>query len=402
MAFAASLGMGVAFMNLTPVLPVLQAFYGVSNARMGMLITALLLTHSLVQVPSGLVVDKLGVRMGLLLALGLGFLGCFLSVFSRNYGFILILRLVTGLGTGLSFVAGLHYATSHASEDKKRQVQAIFGGLINIGSVIPFFTSAVLIKVDGRLIHLLTALFFLLPLLAVLLWGENPRGKVGFSKIRLSQILRPGPAWTIGFSHAVFFGGMMTIGTWITSYLLKTMTGSFWLSWIGLVGGLVIGVSAGGRFLGAWLPPWISPRNLILGALALLFLAYVGLGVNRTLWPGLALLGIAALMNSVTFGSVFYLAYHYSSPQMAGTTIGLVNFIASIGAFLFPIFFGYLLDLTGTFALPFLFLSALAVLSLLRVFTLPAQPGKPGTAGYQHPSSMPSAADSPASTGSAR
>jgi MFS family permease len=106
-ALAASLGMGVAFLNLTPVLPVLQAFYGVSNARMGMLVTALVLTHSLVQVPSGLVVDKLGVRMGVLLALGLGFLGCFLSVFSQNYGFILAMRLLTGMGTGLSFVAGL-------------------------------------------------------------------------------------------------------------------------------------------------------------------------------------------------------------------------------------------------------------------------------------------------------
>jgi len=107
-------------------------------------------------------------------------------------------------------------------------------------------------------------------------------------------------------------------------------------------------------------------------------------------------------MNSVTFGSVFYLAYHYSSPQMAGTTIGLVNFIASIGAFLFPIFFGYLLDLTGTFTLPFLFLSVLALLSLLRVFTLPAQPGKPGRAGYQPPNTIPSAADFPTSNGGAR
>ena len=380
MALAASLGMGVAFLNLTPVLPVLQASYGVSNARMGMLVTALILTHSLVQVPSGLVVDKLGVRMGVLLALGLGFLGCFLSVFFQNYGFILAMRLLTGMGTGLSFVAGLQYATSHAREDKKLQVQALFGGLINIGSVVPFFTSSVLLGIDGRLIHLLTALFFLLPLLAVLVWGENPREKGGFSKIRLSQILRPGPAWTLGFSHAVFFGGMMTIGTWITSYLLKTLTAPVWLPWIGIVGGLVIGVSAGGRFLGAWMTPWISPKNLILSALILLVLSYVGLGVTRTLTPSLALLGIAALMNSVTFGSVFYLAYRYSPPQIAGTTIGLVNFIASIGAFLFPIFFGYLLDETGTFTIPFLFLSALALLSLLRVCTLPAKPGEPVTA----------------------
>ena len=95
-AFAASLGMGVAFLNLTPVLPSLQVYYGVGYARLGMLVTAMVLTHSLVQIPSGLVVDKLGVRKGVMLALGLGFLGSFLSIFSNRYSFLLAMRLLTG------------------------------------------------------------------------------------------------------------------------------------------------------------------------------------------------------------------------------------------------------------------------------------------------------------------
>ncbi|MBI5583934.1 MAG: MFS transporter [Deltaproteobacteria bacterium] len=374
-AFAASLGMGVAFLNLTPALPTLQAYYGVSYARLGLLVTAMVLTHSLVQIPSGLVVDKLGVRKGLILALGLGFLGCFLSIFSNRYSFLLALRLLTGLGTGLSFVAGLHYGTAHTPENQKIRVQAIFGGLINIGSVVPFFTSPLLLQYDGRLIHLLTALFFFLPLLAAWIWGQNPEKAAVVSKMQVSRVFTAGPAWTLGFSHALFFGGMMTIGTWITSYLLKTAPGPFWLPWLGWIGGLVIAVSAAGRFLGVWVPSWLSPRTLIIGALALLAVAYGGLGVSRTLPPGLVLLGVAALMSSVTFGSVFSLGYRYSPPQVAGTTIGLINFIASIGAFLFPIIFGYLLDLTGTFTAPFLFLSSLAFLTLLRVFTLPAEPG---------------------------
>ncbi len=357
--------MGVAFLNLTPVLPSLQVYYGVGYARLGMLVTAMVLTHSLVQIPSGLVVDKLGVRKGVMLALGLGFLGSFLSIFSNRYSFLLTMRLLTGLGTGLSFVAGLHYATAHAPEDQKMRVQAIFGGLINIGSVVPFFTSPLLLQYDGRLIHLLTALFFFLPLIAVWIWGQNPGKAAVVSKMQVSRVFTAGPAWTLGFSHALFFGGMMTIGTWITSYLLKTAPGPFWLPWIGWIGGLVIAVSAVGRFLGVWVPPRISPRTLIIGALVLLVVAYGGLGVSRTLTPGLILLGVAALMSSVTFGSVFSLGYRYSPPQVAGTTIGLINFIASIGAFLFPIIFGYLLDLTGTFTVPFLFLSALAFLTLL-------------------------------------
>jgi nitrate/nitrite transporter NarK len=85
-------------------------------------------------------------------------------------------------------------------------------------------------------------------------------------------------------------------------------------------------------------------------------------------------------MSSLTFGSVFSLGYRYSSPPVAGTTIGLINFIAGIGAFLFPIIFGYLLDLTGTFTAPFFFLSTLAGLALWRCFNLPVEPTKPVTA----------------------
>lgn len=363
-AFGASLGMGVAFLNLTPVLPVLQSTYRASNARMGMLVTVLLFSHSLVQVPSGIVVDRFGVRTGVLAALGLGFLGNVFSLFSQDYYFLLAMRFLTGIGTGLSFVAGLKYATFHARAEQKMQVQAVFGGLINIGSTLPFFVSPILSEYDVRLIYLLTAFFFFLPMLAVLLWGQDPKKKERVSKPPLSQVLFSRTAWALGFSHAVFFGGMMTIGTWISAYIHTYATGSAGLSWMGLIGGLVISVSAAGRFLGAFTPHWIRPRDLILGALVFLGLAYGGLSISQSLVPGLALMGLAALMNSVTFGSVFYLTYQASAPQIAGTAIGLVNFIASIGAFVFPIIFGYLIDVSGTFEFPFLFLAALAFSSL--------------------------------------
>ncbi len=376
-AFGASLGMGVAFLNLTPVLPLLQISYGVTNAQMGLLVTALILTHSLVQVPSGLVVDKIGVRIGVSLALGLGFLGSLFSIFSSNFGFLLAMRLLTGIGTGLSFVAGLHYGTAHAREEQKIQVQAIFGGLINVGSTIPFFTSSFLLKYDGRLIHLFTSLFFFLPLIAVLIWGKEPKKTEKISRTHVARVFRARTTWTLGFCHAVFFGGMMAIGTWISSYLMRSQGSLKGLSWVGLLGGMVIGISAAGRFLGALTPSRVRPQTLISWALVLLVLSYGGLGVSQGLTPGLTLLGIAALMNSITFGSVFYLAYRYSPPSVAGTAVGMVNFIASIGAFLFPVIFGYFLDLTETFKISFFFLAALAFSSLLTVFTLSEKAGRP-------------------------
>ena len=365
----------MAFLNLTPVLPALRDFYGVSNARMGVLITALILTHSLVQIPAGLVVDKMGVRTGVLLALGLGFLGNVLSIFSQDFNFILAMRLLTGIGTGLSFVAGIHYATAHARDEQKIQVQAIFGGLINTGSMLPFFASPILLGYDVRLIYLFTALIFFLPLLAVLIWGEDPEKKESVSRTPLRQVLMARPAWALGFSHAVFFGGMMAIGTWISSYLMRSQDQSPRL----FLGGGGWGSSHRYQrhrpiFRGLHVSVDSSP-DPYLGGLGFIVLVLRGTWIRWRTYFGLALLSLAALMNSVTFGSVFFLAYQTVSAENAGTAIGLVNFIASIGAFLFPVVFGYFIDLTGTFNLSFFFLAALALSCLYPLLTLSSKTG---------------------------
>ncbi|HUU80886.1 MAG TPA: MFS transporter [Acidobacteriota bacterium] len=364
------MGMGVAFLNLTPILPLLQESYAVSNARMGMLVTALILSHSFVQVPAGIVVDQIGVRWSFTLALGLGFLGNVLCIFNPAYSFILTMRILAGLGTGLLFVAGIKYATVHTRAPRQVLVQSVFGCLINTGSAIPFLTSPILIVYSWKLIYLFTSCFFLVPMLAVLFWGEDPLDYQGTARQPLRSVLTVGPVWALGSSHALFFGGMMTIGTWISSYLLTSEGAVFWLHLGGLFGALIIGISALGRFLGGLVTLWIKPRHIIQSALFALAICYALLWPSKELSLVLTLFGVAALMNSITFGSVFSLTYQIMPPQSAGTAIGLVNFIASIGALTFPIVFGYLIDITEGFKYPFLFLAILAILALPPAFSL--------------------------------
>jgi nitrate/nitrite transporter NarK len=365
-----SIGMGMALVNLAPILPLLQESYSVSNARMGILVTALILSHSFVQVPAGVVVDQIGVRWSFTLALLLGFLGNVLCIFNPAYGFILTMRILTGLGTGLLFVAGIKYATVHTRPSRQVLVQSVFGCLINTGSAIAFLTSPILIVYSWKLIYLFTSSFFLLPMLAVLFWGDDPLDDQGTAPQPLRSVLTVGPLWALGLSHAIFFGGMITIGTWISSYFLTSMGAVFWLHLGGLFGALIIGISALGRFLGGVVTVWIKPRHIIQSALFVLAICYALLGPSKELGLVLTLFGVAALMNSITFGSVFSLAYQIMPPQSAGTAIGLVNFIASMGALIFPIVFGYLIDITEAFKYPFLFLAVLAVLALPPAFSL--------------------------------
>lgn len=373
----AGMGIGVSFLNLTPVLPMLQQVYGVSNAKMGFLITALVLSHSLVQVPAGVVVDKMGLNRSLALALIIGALGNGLCAINNSYGFVLIMRVMAGLGTGLVFVSGIKLATVQAHPSKHLMIQSIFGSLINMGSVIPFFVSPLLAEFGWRPIFLFTAMFFLLPLLLMALRSRQHFTIPSSPASESSQVVhRIKAVWYLGMSHAVFFGGMMTIGTWISSYLLSTYTNELWVHTTGMIGALVIGVSAFSRLLGGLVTRYVQPRKLIWYALLFLVPAYFLLGIFQVLALAVVLLSVVAVMNSVTFSSIFSLAFQSTSPRSAGTAIGLVNFIASLGALLIPVAFGYLIDKTASFKYPFLFLSMLALLTWAPAYGLRRASGK--------------------------
>lgn len=353
--------MGTSFLILSPILPALKEFYGVSNAKLGMLVTALILTHALVQLPGGVITDRLGARWSLATALALACAGSALPYFNQDYALVLGSRVVVGLGTGLIFVAGLKYATAHASPQRAGVAQGFFGGLINAGCIVPFFISPFLLAVDWRLVFWFSSLLFLLPLLAVLLWGAEPSGGRPQTAGAIISVLKQRPVWALGLCHALYFGGTLTVATWISSYLLFLAPGKMLLAAAGLWGVLVTSASTLGRFVGGFSLRLVAPQRLILGSYFVLALAYGLLGTSSWVGWSVFLFAVVALSSSLTFTSVFWLAYGLAPVELAGTSIGLVNFIASLGALCFPVAFGFILDQTHSFSWGFVFMMLLAL-----------------------------------------
>jgi nitrate/nitrite transporter NarK len=360
--------MGTAFLNLTPVLPLLRMQYAASNADMGILVSSLILSHSFIQFPAGLIVDRIGAQRTLSLALSLAFLGNALCIWNQDYGFVLPMRILAGLGTGLVFVAGIKYAAVSAPVSSRPMVQSIFGSLINAGSVIPFFVSPLLIGYGSRVIFLYTALLFLVPLVLTLVGNRKEREEPETVGPGGKVVLFSSPQlWSLGISHAVCFGGMMAVGTWVSSFLLNMQPGALWLGKAGLLGAGVIGISAVSRFLGGVAVRWVRPRSLIGNALLVLIPTYALVGTVQKIHLAVAFLVLVAFLSSITFGSIFFLSYKMTPSSSAGAAMGFVNFIASMGALSFPAVFGYLLDLTQGFVYPFAFVAGMALLALTTV-----------------------------------
>lgn len=105
---ALALGAGTAW-NMTSVGAIADSLgvaYGVDLAVVGLLTTGLALTHFLIQLPGGVLIDRLGAPRVGSIAMVTCAGGNALGLLAPDYGVGLGARAVVGLGTGVGFVAG--------------------------------------------------------------------------------------------------------------------------------------------------------------------------------------------------------------------------------------------------------------------------------------------------------
>ncbi|MFC6722110.1 MFS transporter [Halobacteriaceae archaeon SHR40] len=103
MAFFATM---VARLAISPVVPAISAEFGVSNAVIGLALSGMWLAYALAQFPSGLVGDRIGERLVILVAVGGTAVASLLLAVSPFFWTFLLFTVVLG------GAAGLHYSVA--------------------------------------------------------------------------------------------------------------------------------------------------------------------------------------------------------------------------------------------------------------------------------------------------
>ena len=359
-AFLSCMGLGVVFMNIPPVLPELKMAYGVTYARIGLLVASIIFTHAVVQIPSGLLTDIIGPKKTLLLSLSLILIANLLCIFNNQFDFVLCMRVLSGIGTGFAFLSGMKYAASYTSEENMGLVQGFFGGAFSIGAILPFLLMPIIVKIDSRLIYLTTAAFFMIPIICLLIWGVEVRSKSRMRLAHFKPVFKNRAIWILGILHAIFFAGVLTLSTWFSAFF-TSMSSSESLGMAGVWGAVMMLISAVGRFTGGALIKRFTPFKILLSsflALVVIFLMLCWMDQPILL---LLFFGLAIYVGSATFGPISLLSITASKMEFAASGFGIVNCVANIGSFLLPILFGYLIDLTGSFTLSFLSMGGFSV-----------------------------------------
>ncbi len=288
--------------------------YGVSVAAIGLLTTALFVTHLAVQLPAGRGADRFGAQRVALLAIAAGVIGNAVLLVDTSFELALVGRAVVGLGSGAAFVSGLDLVRAGGGG---AALQGLYGGATMAGGglalmVVPPLTDAT----SWRAPYWSAAILALLALPPTLAARGLPRvGHAGAWVLRDRQLL------PIGILQAATFGLAVVAGNWVVPLLERQGASA---TAAGLAGGLILFVGIVTRPAGGILAGRISGRLLVAAALvgtsagALLLALGASFAVSTV---GAFVLG---LMAGLPFAVIFAAAQELR-PDAPGAAIALVN-----------------------------------------------------------------------------
>jgi MFS family permease len=342
--------------NVGAVADPLAGAYGVSLAAVGLLTTALFVTHLAAQLPAGIGSDRLGARAVALASCGAATAGNLLLLISNDYALGLVGRLVVGVGSGAGFVAGLDLVRAGGGGPL---LHGLYGGATMAGGglalmVVPRLTE----ETSWRAPYWSALALAVVAALPLLTTRRLPRvGHAGEGVLRDPRLL------PLGLLQAATFGLAVVGGNWVVTLLERQDTSA---TLAGLVGGLILLAGIVTRPWGGLLAarPETRRRRVVAASLATLAAGTALLAVGGPL--ALSALGAlaAGLAAGVPFAMIFDAAQRLR-PDAPGAAVALVNACAVLTILVGTPLAGLAFDLPGDGQLAFAALAALCASALL-------------------------------------
>ena len=327
---------------IDPLLKIIAGEFAVSKESAALTISAYALPYGFFQLFYGPLGDRVGPLKVMATVMSLFAVGTLACAIVPNLGTFIVLRLLTGIVAAGIIPLSISYIGEKFPYEIRQAALARFISALMLGQIL----SATLGGVFGE--HLNWRGIFLVfgaaaILVAVLLAREarrfpEPKRERRFSRAAYWNLLQM-PAARMIFS-SVFLEGLFVFGG--LAFLGTSMLDRFAFLGPSQVGLMLAGYGVGGLFYSISvkkLVPKIGERGILILGGALLFAAYLVIGLLRVWWlfiPGMILFG----MGYFTMHGPLQTRATELNPQARATTVSLFAFIFFLGQGLGPILMG--------------------------------------------------------------
>lgn len=370
--------------NISVSAPQLQQEFGLTPADLGILFSAFFWSYSLLQIPGGMVLDRLGVTL-------IGRLGAILwaiasgaTAIASGFGGIFGARVLLGVAEAPAFPASQKATGYWFPRDERSRSTAIFDSAAKFSNVIGVpLVATVIVAYGWRWGFGITAILSFAYFIAFFLIYRDPSRDARLSKAEheyivaggalkegiatggqgamLGYLLRTRKVWglTIGFSAYGY--SFYLFLTWLPAYLVQTLhmsilksAGYATIPWLFaslsdlLIGGFLVDYLIGRGLDETKVRQSVLVIGMLMG-LAVFGATFTTNPVWAITWITIALTGLSA---AAPVGSSIV---SLISPKGGTATIGgIVNFCNNLMGIAAPVITGFIVGLTHSFAGAFL------------------------------------------------
>jgi MFS transporter, ACS family, D-galactonate transporter len=375
-------------------LPFMTDDLSLSPTEQGLILSAFSWTYSVMQLPSGWLIDKLGARVMFGASVLLWSLFTGLTAIAGSFASLLSFRLGLGIGEAGAYPSSAKAVSQWFPQRERGRATAFYDSGARVGSALAVPIVAALIGLFGwRSVFVIMGVLGLLWVIGWWAYFRAPEAHRGVNEAELALITsqdepvqHEGPAgagekqggirdllryrtvWGMiaGFSCLNFVVTFFL--TWFPSYLVEERGFDLLkLGFFGVIPGLtaIVGSWAGGLVGDALLARgWTVTRTrktcLVAGMMGSSVIALAV--VTEQAWLALVLLSLSYFSIAFAIVSVWCLPADVAPKHLVGTLGGAQNFVANIASAASPIVIGALAGATGSFVVPLVVTGGVAVL----------------------------------------
>ena len=378
---ALALGWSVLYLDrsiLFPLLPVIADDFGLTDAQSGAISSVYFITYVFMQIPSGVLGDRFGLKrvlvvMYLIIGLGLFFIG----LFSASFLLLLLFIGIQGFGAGAYYAGSYGITISSVPPRWRGTSSSVVTSGMALGSALGLGMAGLLYSVSES--WRAPYLFMLAPtLLMAALIGFAIRGVPRAPKVEggIAFLFRNRDFIPLCVTNFCALYAYMVIFTWGPSFLVNqhgmSITGA------GLFTSAVAGASLVGALTWGRLSDKLGRKGLTLAMLSgSAVMLSVAAGVDST--P--AILGAF-----VAYGFLGALAWNpiivawagdhtFATGRVGmGTVMGVMNTVGISSAFIAPVVSGWISDRTDSLEMAFFLATAVQLVGVVAALTAREKP----------------------------
>ncbi len=338
--------------KIPPLMPVLMQTFQVDLTQAGLWMSVIALVGLVLALPAGIILQRLGPKTTLLIALGLTALGAMIGTLSNGFGTLLGSRVIEALGIGLMGVTAPATIAMWFPPERQGTPMGIWATWVPIGSVAVYNLAPVLAGSMGwQSIWWIGAVFALVMMIFCgLLIRRPPNQTPDPTQVQptpdLRAVLANRNIWLLALEFACMNLTMVSLGTYYPTFLSEVR--GYPLGQAAFIASLTTLMVLFSAPAAGWLSDRIRSRRLIF-SLPFLVIAFTFLfPFQVTGWQILAVM----IAQGVIIGAIPTATFAAASeimikPEWVGLGLAVLLIGQNLGQLLGPILFGQIVEYAG-------------------------------------------------------